>query len=243
MHRFYVESQCLKKGSCFEMSGKEARHAFFTLRLKINDPVVLFDGNGNEYKGIVASVSRKAGVIEVREALVVPADTTKIVLAAAIPKNSKFDDIVDKATQLGVHAVIPMQTQRMIVSIEPQRAMLKQKRWQRIAVEACKQSGCSYIPRIEPVTYFERVLKNSNSFDLRLIASLRNDARQLKDVIRKSSPQNVIVFIGPEGDFSEEEYRMAQEQGLMGVSLGKNILKCETAVIMTLSVMHYEWKL
>ncbi|MCG2711547.1 MAG: 16S rRNA (uracil(1498)-N(3))-methyltransferase [Candidatus Omnitrophica bacterium] len=242
MHRFYIYQEDVT-GNVINVGHEEAKHAYSVLRLRKEASVAAFDGKGKEYLGTLVSLSSKKGIIRISEAVSVLKDNTDITLAAAIPKLSKFDSIVDKATQLGVNNLIPMQSERTVVRISQEKAAEKRLRWQRIAVEAAKQCGCSYVPEIAPVTDFSTLLMRISKYSLALIPSLHKGTVSLKKIAKAGKPRSTIIFIGPEGDFTEEEARNAEENGAIGVTLGKNVLRCETAVTMVLSVLNYEWKL
>jgi len=151
--------------------------------------------------------------------------------------------MVDNATQLGVHALIPLISERTIVKSEPHPAGHKQQRWQKIAVEAAKQCGCVYVPDVLGVEKFSNIVKRAGDFDLALIPALHPGAVPLKKIIRnRVKPGKIIVFIGPEGDFSPAEVARAQENNCHVVSLGRRVLRCATAASMVLSVLCYEWE-
>ncbi|MFH1093814.1 MAG: RsmE family RNA methyltransferase [Candidatus Omnitrophota bacterium] len=242
MHRFYIHTEDIT-GNEINIRPEEAKHAYSVLRLAKGARVAAFDGAGKEYLGTLISLSAKKGIIQISELKSALKDNVDITLAAAIPKHAKFESIVDKATQLGVNTLIPMQSFRTVVRISPEKAVEKRLRWQKIAVEAAKQCGCSYVPDIAPVTDFSTLVKKISGYSLALISSLHKGTVSLKKIAKVSKPQSTIIFIGPEGDFTQEEVRNAEQNGAIGITLGKNVLKCETAVTMVLSVLNYEWKL
>ncbi|MFH1061319.1 MAG: RsmE family RNA methyltransferase [Candidatus Omnitrophota bacterium] len=241
MHRFYLDSVDLKTKKAFILAD-EAKHAYKVLRLKKNDQVIAFDGKGNQYTGILESINPREAVIEIQNIVHLEPRLPKITLAAAIPKQSKFDAIVDKSTQLGVDIIIPLLTERTIVKPGLLNQEDKIKRWQKIAIEAAKQCGRVYVPQIAPLHKFARIAENADKFDLCLIAALDQNTVVLKDVLKNRKPKNVLVLIGPEGDFTSEEVESARNFSAIAVSLGPNVLRCETAVTMLLSVLNYEWK-
>ncbi len=241
MHRFYIYPEDVR-GNQIWIRAEEAKHAFCVLRMRKQAKVIAFDGLGNEYFGTLISLSSKKGLMRISDIKSNPNDKVDITIAAAIPKQSKFDSIVDKATQLGVNCLIPLLSERTIVKISPDKAQEKMRRWQKIAVEAAKQCGCVCVPKIAPVSGFSSLVKELSSYRLSLIPSLHKGTVSLKKVLQGSRPRKTMVFIGPEGDFTEEEVRSAEEKGAIGISLGKNVLRCETAVTMVLSVLNYEWR-
>lgn len=241
MHRVYIPKDQLKSDE-FLLEGAVARHVFLVLRLKVRDKLLVFDGAGQEYEAVIQSIKKgAAGVLKLRSIRQVDAPGLKITLAAAIPKKYKFEEIIDKATQLGVDTIVPLITSRTIVKIKPDKVKYKQERWQKIAREAAAQSGSAYVPKIETVKNFNEALQLLPGFDLALVACLDKNAPVLKDVIRGRKVSRPIIFIGPEGDFDKEEIRLAKLKGCLCVSLGKNILRCDTAVTYILTVLNYEW--
>ena len=241
MHRFYIHPEDVT-GKEINIGLDEAKHAYSVLRLRKEAGVAAFDGEGKEYLGTLISLSAKKGIMQISEMRSVLKDNIQITLVAALPRLSKFDSIVDKATQLGVSKIIPMQSERTIVQIASNKMEDKRLRWQKIATEAAKQCGCAYIPEIKPVTDFSALAKGISKYSLALIPSLHKGTVSLKKVARAGKPQSTIIFIGPEGDFTEKEVSNAKANGAISITLGKNILRCETAVTMVLSVLNYEWK-
>ena len=242
MHRFYIRPEDVT-GNEIKIGPDEAKHAYSVLRLRKQASVAAFDGRGNEYLGTLIALSSKQGIIRICETRSVLIDNVDITLVVAIPKQSKFDSIVDKATQLGVNIIIPLQSENTIIRIPRDKVIGKRLRWQKIAVEAAKQCGCSYVPEIAPITDFSSLLEKISGYSLALIPSLHKGTVSLKKITKGSNPKRTIIFIGPEGDFTEEEVLNAQKHGAVGINLGKNVLRCETAVIMVLSILNYEWRL
>jgi 16S rRNA (uracil1498-N3)-methyltransferase len=242
MHRFFLDRIDLKINKAF-ISADQAKHAYKVLRLKKNDLVIAFDGKGNQYSGFLESIDSSEAVIAIQNSTHFEPQIPKITLAAAIPKQSKFDAIVDKATQLGVEMVIPLLSERTIVKTGFSKQEDKIKRWQKIAIEAAKQSGCLYVPQIAPLHKFTQIVSKADKFDLCLIAALDKDVVSIKDVLKNRRPNSILVLIGPEGDFTAQEVAVARDNRAFAVSLGINVLRCETAVTMLLSVLNYEWKI
>lgn len=242
MHRFYIYPEDVT-GTEINIRADEAKHAYSVLRLREKAIVGAFDGKGKEYLGKIKSLSPKKGIIQISEMRSVLKDNIQITLAAALPRLSKFDSIVDKATQLGVSSIIPMQSERTIVQISSDKIEDKRHRWQKIAVEAAKQCGCAYIPEVEPVIDLSALIKRISEYELALIPCLHEGRLSLKKAAQDRRPANVLILIGPEGDFTQEEVSYAKAEGAISVTLGKNVLRCETAVTMMLAVLNYEWKL
>jgi 16S rRNA (uracil1498-N3)-methyltransferase len=237
--RFFVSSGDVK-GDKITVTGREARHIAGVLRHKANDEVIAFDERGSEYSGVIESAGKKEVIISVkkkREPVAVK-EGARITLAQAIPKKSKFDHIVEKSTELGVCGIIPLVTERTIVKIKD-GAEEKIKRWKKVSIEASKQCGRRKTPEISGIRSFPDALSDAASYDLWLIACLQKDTRPLAQALGESGdPGSVIIFIGPEGDFSANETKEAVSRGAVAVSMGPLVLKTDTAAIAALSAIN-----
>lgn len=241
MHQFFVSPEDINR-NFIVIKGKEAKHAFSVRRLRTGDKVLVFNGTGKQYLGIVQSIRGKEGKIKIIKTIVREEPKIKITLAQAIPKKAKFDDIVDKATQLGVTRIIPLLSERTIVKVKTKKQEEKIKRWQQIALEAAKQCGCLYLPEVERIRNFSDLIRKSSSFDLAMIACCQAGSVYIKNILRNKKPKNIIIFIGPEGDFTQKEVETAQKNGCQAISLGKRVLRCDTAACAILSILNYEWE-
>ncbi len=245
MSRFYVPKENVK-GKNIVIDGKEAHHILDVMRLKDGDTVVVFDGTGNEYSGFIKDIDARARRlnVEIVRTEKPPRDSMpEVTLAQAIPKKGKMAYIVEKATELGVSNVIPFISERTVV--KPDRAGRKKKteRWQKIAVEAAKQCGRTGIPVVGDVVEFEDLAKRINEYDLSLLACLSGETVPLKDTLAGFKAGKILVLIGPEGDFTPEEAKMADRDNCRFVSLGRRVLKSDTAGLFVLSALNYEFTL
>jgi len=146
-----------------------------------------------------------------------------------------MDDIIDKLTQLGVNSIIPMLTERVNVEWDQQQRQKHIARWRKIAISACEQSGRAYLPFIEEIKDFKTVIAKSKDFDLKLIPNLIDKKIAFKDAFAAHRHHNILVLIGPEGDFTPEEVRFALDNGFQAVSLGDSVLRVETAAVAAVS--------
>lgn len=160
-----------------------------------------------------------------------PSSSPALTIACAIPKGSHMDDIIDCLTQLGVERIIPMRTERVVVKLNDARLAARLQRWNKIARSAARQCQRSSIPVISPVADIVEVISNSREFDLKLIPHLSGERRLIKDVLSQGSYKNIIVLIGPEGDFTPAEVELALHNGFTPVSLGHTVLRVATAAI------------
>jgi len=241
LSRFYVSIDKFADGK-IRIEGKEAHHILDVLRLKRGDKAVLFGEDGKEYSGFIIETSAKAVIFSIDSVTDAQSrkNKTRITLAQALPKKNKMDLIVEKATELGVDTIIPVQTERSIVKLRD-AGTAKTGRWMRIAIEAAKQCGRADVSTIKEVMDFDASLKFVKDNDIALIGCLRPQTVSLKQILRQAdSPNSVILFIGPEGDFSDNEVEKAVKTGCAPISLGGLVLKTDTAAISALSMVNYE---
>ena len=232
MHRFYVPD--------FQqpvLAADEAHHCRQVLRLSAGDPVTIFDGRGQTAQCAITAITNHAARLKILSQTSAPALRCRITLAQAVPKKS-MDLIVQKATELGVAAIVPVVSERTIVRLDENAPKLD--RWREIALESCKQCGNNWLPSILPPRAAQELFANPGPFDLKLIASLQPGAQPLPQLLPARMPASVLVLIGPEGDFTPAEISAAQAAGCQPLSLGSLVLRAETAAIYALSILHYE---
>jgi len=237
MHRFYIE-EGLKTGIKAGIRGAEARHIKDVLRLRVGDSIILFDGSGTEFDGKIAGINKDLISVDITHARDGKTESpVEIVLGQGIPKSDKMDLIVQKSTELGISRIVPIYTERVIPkAFSPN----KLERWQRIAVEACKQSGRVKVPLISEPVGIERFIKDTEPSTLKLIPWEGENDASLKKVFPASLKEGKVAFIvGPEGGLSESEIVLAREHGFATVSLGTRILRTETVSLALLSIIQY----
>ncbi|MDP3143730.1 MAG: RsmE family RNA methyltransferase [Candidatus Omnitrophota bacterium] len=239
MHRFYTPPENIKEKIIIKDSS-EIHHLKDVLRMKIGEETIIFDGKGNEYNAKINSLSNHEVVLLIidkkeggRKNLL------QVCLACALPKKSKSEFIVEKATELGAQRVIPLKTVRTIVDLKGERAERKVERWQEIAVNASKQSQRKTVPKIEKIHTFNQAMQEIKKYDLCLIPCLFGKRKKIEDLLMHFSGKSIMVFIGPEGDFTAEEVRLAIKSGCQLVTLGEQVLKVDSAAFYTLSVINF----
>ncbi|MBF0215664.1 MAG: 16S rRNA (uracil(1498)-N(3))-methyltransferase [Candidatus Omnitrophica bacterium] len=243
MSRYYVppESVDMENFRAF-IDKDEAHHIIDVMRMKANDAIVVFDGIGKEYSGTIERIDTKKGTLTVKITKMSEVENLRapeIYIAQAIPKKSKFDDIVEKATELGASGIFPVITERTIV--RPGNSSGRTlERWRKIALEAAKQSGRLNIPEIYDVTPLRDLASDLSGFDLILFAWLSDGTVPLKEALKHQSPGKVLLMIGPEGDFTDQEALMFKKPECRYISLGRNVLKTDTAAFYLLSSVKYE---
>ncbi|RKY42688.1 MAG: 16S rRNA (uracil(1498)-N(3))-methyltransferase [Candidatus Makaraimicrobium thalassicum] len=245
MNRFYVPGTNIRKGEIM-IDGEEAHHMMDVIRLQDGDKVVIFDGTGNEYTGFIKKTGRRPRrvIVEiVRTERPSVESIPKVTLAQAIPRKGKMDYIVEKATELGVFRLIPLVSERTVVRPDAAGCRRKTGRWRKIAIETSKQCGRSSIPVVDEITGFGEIARQIDQYDLALLAGFMHNAVSIKESLAGFRTGDILVFIGPEGDFSPEEIRMADRDNCRFVSLGSRILKSDTAGLFVLSAVDYEFSL
>ena len=240
MPRFFVDQQ--PQDGVLTLTGENAHHAGRVLRLRVGEGVTLCDGAGMDFDCTVEAVEKEA--VTCRVVSCHAADTEpkqSITLFMALPKGDKMEFIVQKAVELGVCEVIPVAMKRSVVKLDQKKAQKKCARWQEIARSAAKQAGRGYIPKVHEVLSYREALAYSEQLDRVLLPyELAEGMKETKKVITSILPgQSVGIYIGPEGGFEKEEVDRALEQGAEVITLGKRILRTETAGLAALAVLMF----
>ncbi|MEY2556992.1 MAG: rRNA (uracil1498-N3)-methyltransferase [Verrucomicrobiota bacterium] len=245
MHRFYIAPENWQPDA-LALTGSEAHHCRNVLRLDRGDKVVLFDGRGRELTAEITSAG--AAQIELRKLheSQTPPLRCRITLGQAIPKGKNMDLIVQKAVEIGAAEIAPLLSDRTVVRLDEESAASKQAKLQTVAIEAAKQCGQNWLPQVCVPQTLAQFFQDHRRFDLQLIGSLQSDALHLKKILAEYSaehgdrPRNVLMLVGPEGDFTPAELSLARSQGCRPITLGPVVLRVETAAIYCLSVLSYE---
>ena len=244
MHHFFVEpSQINITDKSVIIIGGDVNHIRNVLRMRAGDEISVSDGvNGKEYHCCIVSLESDKIHCEFRSVKEGDAELpAKVYLFQALPKADKMEWIVQKAVELGVYQIIPVAAKRCVVKLDDKKAEAKIARWQGIAEAAAKQSGRGVVPQVTGVLSFSQAVKKASDMDVRLIpyemAEGMEKTRQMIDSLRQG--QSIAVLIGPEGGFEEAEVREALSSGIEPVTLGKRILRTETAGIAVLSWIMY----
>ncbi len=241
---FYVRPEAVS-GKELTVEGDEAKHIIRVLRKIAGDMIWVVDGAGKAYDTVITSVNHsevRCEVLHVEEQLNEP--DIDVTLAVALLKHpARMDWIVEKATELGIRRFIPLRTARVISH------SIKQERWYSIAVAAMKQSGRSFLPQIYPMTPFEMLMEHSSEYDLKIIPyeqadhvfSIAETMKHRGTVQPKAdepkAQKSVLIVIGPEGGFTDEEIDAAERHAFVQVSLGKRRLRTETAAIVATALV------
>ena len=242
MHRFFVEEPAMGEDS-ITITGGDVNHIKNVLRMSVGDKICVINGQNNkEYYCEITAVGNDAvdtRICEIRES-----DQelgNEIVLFQGLPKSDKMELIIQKAVDLGVHTIVPVSTDRTVVKLDAKKEANKRKRWMSISESAAKQSGRLRIPEVTPVVSYREALEMAKKMDVRLIPyELAEGMEKTRELMSSIQPgQSVAVFIGPEGGFESSEIEKAMEIGAWPITLGKRILRTETAGLVTLAMLVY----
>jgi 16S rRNA (uracil1498-N3)-methyltransferase len=226
----------------------ESHHLVTVNRARVGDTVVAFDGYGTEWSCKLADARKAGAQLRVTASHTRPPLPCAITLAQALPKGGVMDDIVRHATELGTARIVPLTTERTQVHLDGDRSEKKVEKWRGTALEAAKQCGNPFLPKITGVTSFAEFLGGAvvAEAQLKLVASLHPGAQSLKTALagfkaaRGQVPGTAVWLVGPEGDFTPAEMGAAQAAGFIPVTLGPLVLRCDTAATAALAVLAHE---
>ena len=242
MYQFFVEPHQIQS-NCVLIEGSDVNHIKNVLRMKPGEEIAVSNGlDGKEYRCGIAQIEEDRIVCELR---FVKEDgvelSAQVYLFQGLPKADKMEMIIQKCVELGVHAVVPVATKRCVVKLDDKKAKSKISRWQGIAEAAAKQSKRRIVPEILDVMSFKQAIQFVKDFDVRIIPyELADNMERTKEIIGALQPgQRIAVFIGPEGGFDEAEVQEALDNGTEPITLGKRILRTETAGLTVMSWIMY----
>jgi 16S rRNA (uracil1498-N3)-methyltransferase len=245
MHRFYLPpDQC--KGTSLFLTHRDAHHALHVLRLRRQERVIVLDGAGGELICEVLDCNRNQVRLIVVQRNSVPAPHCQITLLQAVPKGKIIESIIQRAAELGAYRVVPLLSERAAMRLDGENAAHKIEKWQLVAIEAIKQCGSAWLPRVEPPVTPNGFLERREKVDLPLVASLQAGSRHAREYFRAflsghaRPPQSVCVWVGPEGDFAPGEMAAIQAAGALPITLGRLVLRSETAAVYCLSILNHE---
>ena len=241
MYHFFVTPEQVK-GEEIQIVGSDVNHIKNVLRMKIGEELQISDGNNKKYLCEIASMTSDEVCLQIKEEL--KSDTelpSKIYLFQGLPKSDKMEFIVQKAVELGVYEIIPVATKRAVVKLDDKKASKKVERWNAISEGAAKQSGRNVVPEVKSVMSYKEAIQYAESLDVILIPyELAEGMEETRQIIEGIQPgQSIGIFIGPEGGFETQEMEYAMEHGAKAITLGKRILRTETAGLTTLSILMY----
>ena len=237
MPRFYVDF-ALSPDSVVELPDNVVRH-LNVLRVKNTEEIVLFNGNGKSYPALPEVLEkRRVSVRILREESTDNESPLNITLVQAVSAAERMDFTLQKSVELGVAEIRPVISERCVVRLSGERAEKRVARWQEIVVSACEQSGRNIVPKVLPLTTYVQALQQLPQETTKLLMSL-NRAQNLSDVQPQSG--KVVFMVGPEGGWTEKEEQQAFDAGFQSVTLGKRVLRTETASLAAIAAMQTLW--
>lgn len=240
MARFYLPPTSWQQHAVLDE--EESRHCAQVLRLDRGDKITLFDGRGRSATAVIEQVRKNAVAVTIESAQEHPARRPEITLVQAIPKGKTMEWIVEKAVELGVQRIVPLITRHTIVKYDAADAPKKAEKWQRVAIEACKQCGQNWLPQVAVPQEWQQWQQGEHP-GLKIIASLAPGATSFRDLLEKyPNVAQASILIGPEGDFSPQETQQALELGYQPITLGDIILRTETASLYCLAALRYQYQ-
>lgn len=244
MQRFFVEPHQIDEGNqSIRVVGSDVNHMKNVLRMKAGEEVWISDGEEKEYHCEITCFEDEEAVLKILETLESEYELpNKIYLFQGLPKGDKMELIIQKAVELGVHEIIPVEMKRCVVKLDAKKADKKIARWQQISESAAKQSKRMLIPEVHSVMTYKEAMKYAAELDVALVPyELAKGMKETRELISAIQPgQSVGIFIGPEGGFEEAEIELALESGAKPITLGKRILRTETAGLTILSVLMFQ---
>ena len=241
MHRFFVEPSQIGEKEIV-ITGPDVNHIRNVLRMRAGEELLAADGRGSEYRCIVRELQDSEIWAEICWKLSGSAELpSRITLFQGLPKSDKMDLIIQKCVELGVFRIVPVTTKRTVVKLDAKKEESRRKRWTAVSESAAKQSGRGIIPEISGVQSFREAVEEAGELDVCLIPyeKAENMARTREILSGIPAGASIGVFIGPEGGFEEEEVREAMEAGARPITLGRRILRTETAGMAVLAMLGY----
>ncbi|MGN0384783.1 MAG: 16S rRNA (uracil(1498)-N(3))-methyltransferase [Lachnospiraceae bacterium] len=243
MFHFFVEPSQINDKTVI-ITGGDVNHIKNVLRMKVGEEVAVSNGvDGKEYRCGIAAFEEDRVVLELRfvkeDGLELP---SRVHLYQGLPKADKMELIIQKAVELGVYEIIPVETKRAVVKLDAKKAKQKTERWQAIAEAAAKQSKRRIIPMVrEPISFWKAV-EEASSMEVKLIPYELAEGMDRTRERMENLPENadIAVFIGPEGGFDEKEVELAMQNGIEAITLGKRILRTETAGFTVMAWIMYQ---
>ena len=240
--RCYVNPQVWNQSES-RLSDEEAHHLLRVLRVKPGQRIEIFNGEGGVGEADVIFAGQGRVTVRILKRSDQKRFAVQFALIQALPREQKMDLIIQKATELGASEIVPVLTERAVVRLREDRGAGKRDRWGKIAMNAAKQCGVAWLPKIAPLQTLRDFLAARHAFGALFVCALDENARPIGEAIqsiRARPVSSVGVLVGPEGDFSAAEMEGIRAVGAISVSLGGNVLRSETAAIYALSILRYE---
>ena len=239
MHRFY-HSNPLDLNQIIILDEFSSHHALRVMRVKVDDFLVLFNGDGFEYRGRVSDINKKTINVEILSKEKNNSESSiNINLFQSISSNEKMDMVIQKATELGVSSIQPIFTSRSTIKLSLDRTKKRVIHWKQDSISACEQSGRSKIPTIKSPIEFDQISEGIKTNSLNLL--LHPDNLEESSNLPNEYSGDINIFIGPEGGFSQDEVLLLKKQNCINIQLGPRILRTETAPLAIIAILQYKY--
>ena len=243
MHRFFTNPENIES-EIITITGADAYHIARSLRMAVGDELVISDNTGNTYECTLEKIRDEECICRIiKKSISKSEPSVKVTLYMAYPKGDKLEVVIQKAVELGASRIVPFESSRCIKRPKADKLDKQMPRLSRIAQEAAKQCGRDRLPEVDVPQGFSEMLKDAGQNDLVLFCYEGEEEKTIKDVLESTLPSSIAVIVGCEGGFSPEEAKLAKDAGCVSVSLGKRILRCETAPAYVLSSISYRYEL
>jgi 16S rRNA (uracil1498-N3)-methyltransferase len=244
MPRFFVDKKEIIKDlgeTKITIRGEDAHHISRSLRMAVGEKIEICDKCGTVYSCVLSSFTDKEVVATAESSYLVDTEPgVKVTLYQALPKSDKMETIIQKSVECGVYKIVPFRSEFCVVKLDSRDGEKKRERWQKIAEGASKQSGRGIIPEVSAPLDFKIAIENATENDLVIFCNEREKENTLKNVLKDTNAKSIAVIIGAEGGFSEKEAEYISGKGAKSITLGKRILRCETAPTFVLGIISYE---
>jgi len=237
------QSVSLQCGQTVELDPQSAQHVAKVLRLAKDDALLLFNGEGGEYHGIIEQIGKRSTRVLLQTRVEHDCESPlQIILGQCISRGDRMDYAIQKSVELGVNSIYPLNSQRSGVHIAVERQQKRRLHWQRIAISACEQSGRNTVPVIQPISSLQHwIAATSTEKNFLLDPDASMTIKQLALPSEDMTTQKISLLIGPEGGLSREEINLAKQAGFIALRLGPRVLRTETAAVVTLTALQTIW--
>ena len=241
MNNFFADKSSFNNNQ-IELTGDNYKHISKVLRMSVNEKISVCNTDTNiRYIANIEEIDSQKIKCQILEECPSNEMNIKVTLFQGLPKSDKMELIIQKTVELGVNKIVPLEMKNCIVKVKD--IDKKTNRWQAISESAAKQSIRNIIPKVENIKNIKNIKEELKNYDLVLVAYEKEEKNKLKNILKDYNKiENIAVIIGPEGGISEEEITMLQESKAISVSLGKRILRTETAPITILSMINYQYE-
>ena len=240
--RFFIQPQSVR-GDTVLLTKRESHHAISVLRIKLGETVEIFDGEGAGFRGVASKISEGRLLVQLDQNRTAMnprgSSLVQVTLAVSVIKPERMELLIQKSCELGVRRIVPLMTERSVVKLSNERWASKMDRWKKIMTESCKQCGRSALPALEPARKLNSLMAETEHYDRILIPTLALPGKSFHAAILGARAKNILVLIGPEGDFTKKEAELAVSGGAVPVSLGPLVMRAETAAIFVISVLNF----